>query len=900
MVFMSKAKSARKNRRSAASKEVLRLKKPIVLGKKAVVDKTGIRFKSLVENMNEAVWMGDKDERTIYANPKFCQMTGYTLEEMLGQESYVFWTKESVRRVKEINATDRKVGVSSSYEGELLTKDKQRIPVLVSGTPLPDGGTIGIITDLTDLKKREEDIRKLSNVVKQTADIVYITDKNGAIEYANPASEKATGYTLKEIVGQKPNFLKSGHHTPSFYRELWQTIRAGRAFRGEFVNQKKNGEIYYEEKTITPLKNSKGEITHFVSTGKDITQRKMAEKALAQSESRYRTIFENTGSATIIIREDTMISLVNSEFEKISGYPKREIEGRKSWKDFFHPRDAKRMLDYHRLRRVDSKKAPRNYEARLIDRKGNTRDVFITVDIIPGTTVSVASFLDISERKKMSEFLANRLREFQVLYQVHTHTRMIIPLKDVLKNIAKSLVQACDQVRPARARIVFDGKTYTTLKKDETFLSKIQASLIVFGNKRGTIELGYVKKIPDSFSFRLKQEKKVLHIVAQTLSKHVQSREIIERYQKVVKKSVTGIYIIENGIVRYANPRFFKIFKYKQNEVLNQPIDEFILDDTSPQALLEDPSKATLHYEVKGRQKDGTLIDLEAVVQHIDYHGRQAILGRVHDITKLKEAEAQLKNFNKELKVKITEKTKDLQRANRRLRSLNELKDEFIAVTSHELRSPLTAIRGYLSLLVEEDTASRMPEDTRDYLLRVYDNVNTLNNLVNNILDVSRIETDRFELQRKPTDIAELTEKIVQDFGFQAAEEQLSIRFKNKFTNPVVLNIDPVRVQQVLRNILDNSIKYTMKGKTITVEVDMKGIGIQIAIIDQGLGIPKSQIFEIFDKFKQAKNSLTRYKGGAGLGLFIAKKIVELHGGMIWAESEIRKGTTFRIQLPLD
>jgi len=896
---MAEIKKSVTKRRSAAPKKVLRLKKPIVLRKKSA-SMSEAKFKRLVENMNEAVWMGDKNERTVYANPKFCQIMGYTLEEMLGRESYDFWTEESARRVKEVNVTDRHSGVSSSYEGDLLTKDGKAIPVLVSGTPLPDGGTIGIITDLTEVKKKEEAIKKLSNVVEQTADIVYITDKDGVIEYANPASVKATGYSMEEITGQKPNLLKSGHHPRLFYKELWDTIRRGNAFRGEFINKKKDGTIYYEEKTITPLKDSRGEVTHFVSTGKDTTQRKLAEKALRESEDKYRTIFENTGSATIIIGEDTTIQLVNTEFEKLSGYSKKEIEDKKSWKEFFRKEDVKRMMEYHHLRRRDPRKAPRNYEAEMVDRKGDKRDVFLTVDVIPGTKNSVASFVDISERKKMSEFLANRLREFQVLYQVNTHTRMVTPLKDVLRDIAKDLVLACDEVKPARARIIFDGKTYTNLKKNEVFLSKIQESLIVFGTKRGTIELGYVEKIADSFSFRLKQEKKVLHIVAQTLSKHVQSREIMERYQKVVKKSVTGIYIIENGILRYANPRFNKIFKYREGEVLGQPIDLFIPNDKCHSDFLGNSDKGTLRRETKGRQKDGTVIILDTVIQHIDYHGNRAILGRVHDITQLKQAEARLKSFNKELQEKIAEKTKDLQRANRRLRSLNELKDEFIAVTSHELRSPITAIRGYLSFLVDDGVVNEMPKEAREYFERVYDNVNTLNNLVNNILDVSRIETDRFELHRKPTDIAELAEKITQDFGFQAKEEELKIHFKNKLSDPVVLDIDSVRIQQVLRNILDNAIKYTMKGKDITVEVEMRGIGIQIAIIDQGVGIPKSQIFEIFDKFKQAKNCLTRYKGGAGLGLFITKKIVELHGGMIWAESEVRKGTTFRIQLPLD
>lgn len=459
---------------------------------------------------------------------------------------------------------------------------------------------------------------------------------------------------------------------------------------------------------------------------------------------------------------------------------------------------------------------------------------------------------------------------------------------------------ACDEIKPARTRIIFDNKIYTNLKKKEKFLSKIEEPLVVFGAKRGIIELGYVEKITDKNSFRLKEERKVLHIAVLTLGKHVQSREIMERYQKVVKRSMTGIYIVEGGVIRYANPRFYKMFKYKEREVVGQSINQFLIDYQSDKILLQYPEKGVLHYDINGRQKDGTIVNLQSVTQLIDYHGKKAILGRVHDMTKLKKAEARLKNFNKDLKQKIAERTKDLEKANRRLQSLNELKDEFIAVTSHELRSPLTAIRGYLSFLVDEGLFSKMPEEAKNYLIRVNDNASVLNNLINNILDVSRIETNRFELRRTLTDIADLLQKIIRDFNFQAQEQKLNIYFNNKLKKPAILNVDEMRIQQVLRNILDNAIKYTMKGKDITVEVEMKGIGIQVMIIDEGVGIPKSQIFEIFDKFKQAKNSLTRFKGGAGLGLFISKKIIELHGGMIWAESKVRKGTTFRIQLPFD
>ncbi len=122
-------------------------------------------------------------------------------------------------------------------------------------------------------------------------------------------------------------------------------------------------------------------------------------QALKESENLYRTIFETTGNATAFFEEDTSISYVNREFEKLSGYSRDEIEGRMSWKDFFAPEDLDRMKDYHRLRRIDPNSAPRNYEAHFIDRHGNIKDVYATLNMIPETSRSVASFTDITEQK---------------------------------------------------------------------------------------------------------------------------------------------------------------------------------------------------------------------------------------------------------------------------------------------------------------------------------------------------------------------------------------------------------------------------------------------------------------------------------------------------------------------
>ena len=141
-----------------------------------------------------------------------------------------------------------------------------------------------ISNEITERKQAEESLKKLSSAIEQTADQVVITDKEGIIEYVNPAFEKLSSYTKEEAIGKTPRILKSGKHKKNIYKELWETILSGRFYRHVFINKKKGGEIFHEEKTITPIKDARGNITHFVSTGKDITKRKQAEEAFRQAK----------------------------------------------------------------------------------------------------------------------------------------------------------------------------------------------------------------------------------------------------------------------------------------------------------------------------------------------------------------------------------------------------------------------------------------------------------------------------------------------------------------------------------------------------------------------------------------------------------------------------------------
>ncbi len=160
--------------------------------------------------------------------------------------------------------------------------------------PSGEDEVLGIVRDVTEERHAAELTRKLSSAIEQTADSVLITDADGIIEYVNPAFERITGYSAQEAMGRKPSLVKSGLHDETFYRRLWQTLRQGEPFRNTFINRRKNGDLYFEEKTITPLKDGAGRTTHFVSTGKNITERMQAEIALRESNALLENVFNNS------------------------------------------------------------------------------------------------------------------------------------------------------------------------------------------------------------------------------------------------------------------------------------------------------------------------------------------------------------------------------------------------------------------------------------------------------------------------------------------------------------------------------------------------------------------------------------------------------------------------------
>jgi signal transduction histidine kinase len=286
-----------------------------------------------------------------------------------------------------------------------------------------------------------------------------------------------------------------------------------------------------------------------------------------------------------------------------------------------------------------------------------------------------------------------------------------------------------------------------------------------------------------------------------------------------------------------------------------------------------------MHLEYRFLARDGREVwvhDQVALVRDEDGNG-QYWQGFMVDITDRKRAE------------------EELRLAKEAAEEANRLKSTFLSMATHELRTPLTIISGYIEMLAESSVSHLSPEE-REFLDIAQNGVNTLAALVDDLLDLARMEAGRLELLIRPVDVIEAIERVHRLVAAQAASKGIALEVSVASELPPVA-ADLNRLVQVLFNLLGNAIKFTERGSVQTM-VRADDDGIEFRVVDTGIGIAPEALPHIFDEFRQADVGTTRKFGGSGLGLAIAKRLVDIQGGTIAVESAVGEGSTFRVWLP--
>ncbi len=275
------------------------------------------------------------DDRFTKVNETLCEITGYTAAELVGMSGAELTLPEDLARDAELLTAFRKGSATKHVnEKRYVRKDGSIRWVAGSTSVVTDASarplhSIHVVRDITERKTTMDALRLANTAMESAANAIFITSRDGVIEYINPAFTKISGYDAAAAIGQKASLIRSGEHDEAFYQDLWQTILAGEIWRGETINRHRNGQVYVSEQTIAPEKNACGEITHFISVQHNITERKQAEDRVRVSEVRYRRLFEAAHDGVLLIDPATgKITDANPFMTKLLGYSRDQLVGK--------------------------------------------------------------------------------------------------------------------------------------------------------------------------------------------------------------------------------------------------------------------------------------------------------------------------------------------------------------------------------------------------------------------------------------------------------------------------------------------------------------------------------------------------------------------------------------------
>ncbi len=885
--------------------------------------------------------------RIVLWNPAATALLGYGADEAIGRsldaivpEAMRPACRAGMRRYAETGHGPL-VDANSTIELPALRKDGRQLAVELSLSPLDDDRQPGrfVLALLRDVGERRrfeaERLRVLSLALAATDTGVVVTDPTqpgNPIVEANPAFEHITGYRRDEVLGRNPRFMQGPGTDPAAVARLREAIAAGRDVSETLLNCRKDGSPFWVELRIAPLRDEDGRPIRFVGAIADVTARVRAERERAAERSLLDALFAHLPDAVYVKDTDTRFVRLNPATERELGVSDPAQAIGRTDADFFPAalvpafrEDDERVMRtgealINRLeaqtegadaRWVLASKAPlRDADGTVTGLVGINRDVTDMVRAEDEREAALAAAeaanrdtLDVLARITDGFFALDREWRFTYLNDAAEHL-LHCRREDVLGEVV------WDAFAPAVDTPVFAAYRRAMDENVPTVTELFYPPLDTWFEARA-----YPASTGLSVFFRDVGDRKRAEAA---LRRYAERLEAIVSTQTAVATSTTD----PEAVMRLVTERAQALVGADGAVVEVIEGDELAHRAASGEALRYLGTRTPLVGGLSGAcalagtvlRTDDAVIDprVDRVLAHkvgarsmvvvpLYDHGRvvavlKVTAARPHAFDEEDERALQLIAGTVGAALAHAEAFAAMREARDLAEEANRTKSQFLSTVSHELRTPLNAILGYAHLLLD-GMSGHLTDGQATDIRHVADGAERLRVLIDDLLDLSRIESGRMELDVTPVDIAAVLEAVRADIAPLAEAKGLALTVAVAPGLPV-LRGDRMRIHQILLNLAGNAVKFTESGR-VALSARAEAETIAIAVADTGIGIAAEALAGIFDEFRQADSSTTRRYGGTGLGLAIARRLAEMHGGSIGVESVQGVGSTFSVRLPI-
>ncbi len=796
----------------------------------------------------------------------------------------------------------------------------------------------GVTTNV--LQENDERYRTLFDLCPTA---VYSCDASGVIQQFNRQAaelwgrEPATGDTDGRFCGSFRSFRSDGSSMPHEQCPMADVVggKTSEVRDTEVLIERPDGSRVTVVVNIRPVKNKLGEVTAAISCFYDITSRKQAEEALLKEGALQSAIFNSANFSSIATDAKGVIQLFNVGAERMLGYTAAEVMNKITPADISDPQEVVARAEalsielgtpitpgFEALAFKASRGIEDIYELTYIRKDGSRFPAVVSVTALRDAQEVIIGYLligtDNTARKQAEEALlkagalqsaifnsanfssiATDARGVIQIFNVGAERMLGYTAAEVMNKItpadisdpqevvarAKALsVELGTQITPGFEALVFkaargieDIYELTYIRKDGSRFPAV-VSVTALRDAQATI-IGYLLIGTDNTA------RKQVEAEQQKLDQRLRDQHFYTR--SLIESNIDALMTTDpSGIITDVNKQMEALTGCTRDELIGAPFKAYFTDPERAEAAIRLvlSEKKVTDYELTARARDGTktVVSYNATTFYDRDRTLQGVFAAARDVTESKRVEMELKQA-----MAVAE-------------SASRTKSDFLASMSHEIRTPMNAIMGIADLLAKT-TLSPEQDKYVQIFRRAGDN---LLNLINDILDLSKVEASQLELEHTGFSLGELLEKVTEMVSLRAHEKGLTLACEIAPNVPIDLVGDPTRLRQVLLNLLGNAIKFTESGKValrITLDADSSvPTALRFEVSDTGIGIQGEKLDRVFERFTQADSSTTRRFGGSGLGLTISKRLVELMGGRIWAESDVGEGSVFSFAVPLE